>query len=237
MAEQARESSFNTDNRGSPSAPSRMSPFPIAVTVPGDEIESPPRSTAVSSGSVHHVLPTASGPPLAVPSSSTPNSPGMNMTGLQPNDDRGKSTKKSRKRRALSNSSALSGGSSGIAKALAKSGLHLVSPTNGEGLLSSAHSSHTRSPSTHRSPFLVRGNGAEDGSGAHDGDEGAYDEDYDDEDDDDDTDSDRDSHLPVTGFAVASNKRQADFHAMFPSVDEGDYLIEGVSGFDCGCDK
>ena len=33
--------------------------------------------------------------------------------------------------------------------------------------------------------------------------------------------------MPVTGFAVASNKRNADFHELFPTVPEGDYLIEG----------
>ncbi|TFY73071.1 hypothetical protein EWM64_g10941, partial [Hericium alpestre] len=36
--------------------------------------------------------------------------------------------------------------------------------------------------------------------------------------------------IPVTGFAVASNKRNADFHDLFPAVPEGDYLIE-----DYGC--
>ncbi|THH09336.1 hypothetical protein EW145_g2094 [Phellinidium pouzarii] len=36
--------------------------------------------------------------------------------------------------------------------------------------------------------------------------------------------------IPVTGFAVASNRRNADFHEMFPQVPEGDYLIE-----DYGC--
>ncbi|KAF9055768.1 hypothetical protein BJ165DRAFT_443623 [Panaeolus papilionaceus] len=36
--------------------------------------------------------------------------------------------------------------------------------------------------------------------------------------------------IPVTGFAVASNKRNADFHELFPGVPEGDYLIE-----DYGC--
>lgn len=91
--------------------------------------------------------------------------------------------------------------------------------------MSSAQSTHSKS--TNRSPFLVRGNGADDASIAHPGgDEDAYDEDGD-EDDDDDTESEGDEHLPVTGFAVASNKRQADFHAMFSDVDEGDYLIEG----------
>lgn len=34
--------------------------------------------------------------------------------------------------------------------------------------------------------------------------------------------------MPVTGFAVASNKRNADFHELFPNVPEGDYLIEGT---------
>ncbi|KAH9948214.1 hypothetical protein B0H21DRAFT_707938 [Amylocystis lapponica] len=36
--------------------------------------------------------------------------------------------------------------------------------------------------------------------------------------------------IPVTGFAVASNKRNQDFHELFPTIPEGDYLIE-----DYGC--
>lgn len=36
--------------------------------------------------------------------------------------------------------------------------------------------------------------------------------------------------IPVTGFAVASNKRNADFHELFPNIPDGDYLIE-----DYGC--
>jgi hypothetical protein len=35
--------------------------------------------------------------------------------------------------------------------------------------------------------------------------------------------------IPVTGFAVASNKRNADFHELFKTIPEGDYLIEGES--------
>ncbi|KAH9926399.1 uncharacterized protein B0H18DRAFT_876366 [Fomitopsis serialis] len=46
---------------------------------------------------------------------------------------------------------------------------------------------------------------------------------------DDDLDLDADD-IPVTGFAVASNKRNQDFHELFPTVPEGDYLIE-----DYGC--
>lgn len=38
-----------------------------------------------------------------------------------------------------------------------------------------------------------------------------------------------DGDIPVTGFAVASNKRNADFHDLFRTIPEGDYLIEGVS--------
>ncbi|KIM38146.1 hypothetical protein M413DRAFT_30292 [Hebeloma cylindrosporum] len=59
----------------------------------------------------------------------------------------------------------------------------------------------------------------DDGSSDEDGDgDGSGSEDMDDED------------IPVTGFAVASNKRNADFHELFPTVPEGDYLIE-----DYGC--
>jgi hypothetical protein len=47
---------------------------------------------------------------------------------------------------------------------------------------------------------------------------------------DDETDIELDDNIPVTGFAVASNKRNADFHELFPSIPEGDYLIEGESG-------
>ena len=56
--------------------------------------------------------------------------------------------------------------------------------------------------------------------------------------DDDGSGSELDSDLelcdniPVTGFAVASHKRNADFHELFPTVPEGDYLIEGGFCFD-----
>ena len=57
---------------------------------------------------------------------------------------------------------------------------------------------------------------------------------HDEEGDDDDSDDDallaelNDGDIPVTGFAVASNKRNADFHDLFRTTPEGDYLIEGV---------
>lgn len=43
----------------------------------------------------------------------------------------------------------------------------------------------------------------------------------------DDLDLDPDD-IPVTGFAVASNRRNQEFHEMFPNIPEGDYLIEGA---------
>ena len=58
---------------------------------------------------------------------------------------------------------------------------------------------------------------------------------HDDEGEDDDSEDDallaelNDGDIPVTGFAVASNKRNADFHDLFRTIPEGDYLIEGVS--------
>ena len=38
-----------------------------------------------------------------------------------------------------------------------------------------------------------------------------------------------DDDIPITGFAVASNKRNQDFHELFRNVPDGDYLIDGMS--------
>ena len=147
---------------------------------------------------------------------------------------RGKTPKRSKKGRTRSTSSGMSGRSGSIAAALAKSGLHIATPTDTE-LLPSAQStiSANRRHSSNRSPFLVRGKDTTDDESymRADGDDEAsrLDIDYDEDDDEDDSGSDLDEHLPVTGFAVASNRRQADFHALFAAVDEGDYLIEGGS--------
>lgn len=58
--------------------------------------------------------------------------------------------------------------------------------------------------------------------------EDSSDEDSDSEDGIDNLDIGEDD-IPVTGFAVASNKRNADFHELFSSIPNGDYLIEGAS--------
>ena len=112
--------------------------------------------------------------------------------------------------RTKSISSAMSGQSGSIAAALAKGSLGLAGAPLDVDLTSTSSR-----PSSNRSPFLVRG-----------GDSALLDEDASEFDFDSDG-SDLDDSLPVTGFAVASNRRQAEFHALFPAVDEGDYLIEG----------
>ena len=133
--------------------------------------------------------------------------------------------KKSKKSRRLSASS-----KNGIAAALAKGGLALAhghahtpdgEPILGVGSTKSAPSSRRGS---RRNPYLKS-------SHRPDGDAGSDALEFDDEEEDEEEDdhSEYEAGLPVTGFAVASNRRNAEFHSMFPSVDEGDYLIEGES--------
>jgi hypothetical protein len=64
------------------------------------------------------------------------------------------------------------------------------------------------------------------------------DDDFGDNDDGNDSEDDEllaelnEGDIPVTGFAVASNKRNADFHELFKTIPEGDYLIEGMDACD-----
>ena len=58
--------------------------------------------------------------------------------------------------------------------------------------------------------------------------EGHDDEDEDDSDDDALLVEQNDGDIPVTSFAVASNKYNMDFHKLFKLIPEGDYLVEGV---------
>lgn len=56
--------------------------------------------------------------------------------------------------------------------------------------------------------------------------------------DDDDSEDDKSlaglnkGDIPVIGFAVAGNKRNADLHELFRTIPGGDYLVEGASA--CG---
>ncbi|WVW81879.1 hypothetical protein I302_103877 [Kwoniella bestiolae CBS 10118] len=165
-------------------------------------------------------------------------SPPLSPNALQPVDSRQTSaSKKSISSRKKKRTKSITS-NSGIAAALAKGGLHLAHPgTNAaeeekpkkskKGSVSSLI--HKRSPflTTKRDDDDLNDDASNDNGEEYDGEGGFDEEDFD---DDDDSDSDLDDDLPVTGFAVASNRRNADFHALFPSIDEGDYLIE-----DYGC--
>ncbi|WWC66772.1 uncharacterized protein I206_100677 [Kwoniella pini CBS 10737] len=162
-------------------------------------------------------------------------SPPLSPNALQPIDSRQTSgSKKSSRKKKRSKSINSTSGQSGIAAALAKGGLHL--PGTGQGQVTPEdiiNSLKNKKRSLQkRSPFLTSSKDNHDdyslNGEEYDGEDGAgFDDDFD---DDDDSDSDLDDDLPVTGFAVASNRRNADFHALFPSIDDGDYLIE-----DYGC--
>lgn len=121
--------------------------------------------------------------------------------------------KKGKRSRRTSTSSAISQGNS-IAAALAKSGLQIANTPGEDNLRAGA--STQRAVSAGRSPYLLstQDYDSDDGYGSEDDSENLSDEEGID-------------HLPVTGFAVASNRRNAEFHTLFPTVDEGDYLIEG----------
>lgn len=113
--------------------------------------------------------------------------------------------------------------------------------------VSTSTSSHTRMGSTDFSP---KGKGKKRGAASVNSDHSDYydgqalgtvdyysgleDETSDDEDDSDAGDVLHDldlanNEMPVTGFAVANSRRNADFHDLFPTIPEGDYLIEGMS--------
>jgi hypothetical protein len=131
-------------------------------------------------------------------------------------------SKKKNKRKKRTKSHSLTGGNN-IGVALATSGLHIVTPV---GLTDDSVSTAQPKRTSNRSPYLVRGDGDSSVRGVEGDDEESR-RDFSEDEEEEESDSDLDDSLPVTGFAVASNRRNADFHALFPTVDEGDYLIEG----------
>lgn len=134
-------------------------------------------------------------------------------------------SKKSKKSRRLSTSS-----KHGIAAALAKGGIALAHGhahlPNGDPIMSTGNKSAPSSRrGSKRNPYLKSSHRPDGDAGS----DAALEFDDEDEEDEDDDESDLEGLLPVTGFAVASNRRNVEFHSMFPAVDEGDYLIEGAS--------
>ena len=80
-----------------------------------------------------------------------------------------------------------------------------------------------------RQPSFSHSIGGDNSDGMYDSGLEAFGSDEEEDSEDDDLLNDLREDIPVTGFAVASNKRNADFHELFPSIPEGDYLIEGRS--------
>lgn len=144
----------------------------------------------------------------------------------------------------------------GLASAIAASGLAMANPgmsghqigatyvqtpttaspprqngANRKQTLNQPHSRHTAAasaasldaPRRSRQASLSLSNRSENSDGMYDsGLDGSSDDDSGSEDE-----LDLHADIPVTGFAVASNKRNADFHELFSGIPEGDYLIEG----------
>ncbi|CAE6454430.1 unnamed protein product [Rhizoctonia solani] len=137
-----------------------------------------------------------------------------------------------------------SGSAGGIAGALAQSGMslaHPINPTLAPPPMPVVTKQPTRAATAlssilPRSPSETSFNGgatlskttsrASKGSKSRAGGESSDSDAYDSE----DALSFTPGEIPITGFAVASSKRNADFHELFPNVPEGDYLIE-----DYGC--
>jgi len=122
-----------------------------------------------------------------------------------------------RKGSTIKRSPALSGHHAATSQSsVDSSGLQLSPPA-----IRSRHNSLSARPQEQESGYVSSADG-------RDGDFG-------DDDDDDDSEDDEllaelnEGDIPVTGFAVASNKRNADFHDLFKTIPEGDYLIEGTS--------
>lgn len=172
------------------------------------------RTRSQSNGSAQEVKKSRRGSILSKVVKNGHGSPNLSPESLQPDSHK---SKKDKKRRTKSTSSA---GGNSIGAALAKGGLQLAGHAVDDTV-------STKRP-TNRSPYLVRGDAESSLKGGEGDDELSREEsrlEYDSE--EEETDSDLDDHLPVTGFAVASNRRNADFHALFPAVDPGDYLIDG----------
>lgn len=154
-----------------------------------------------------------------------------------------RSTAKPKKGRSTWRGRGGSGGAGGIAGALAQSGMSLAHPINPGLTAAAAPPVPTKQPTratTAISAILPRspsetsvtyngGGGLSKSTsrvsrgsrsrGHESSDSDAYDS--------EDALSFGPGEIPITGFAVASSKRNADFHELFPNVPDDDYLIEG----------
>nr|ODN96044.1 hypothetical protein L204_03735 [Cryptococcus depauperatus CBS 7855] len=137
---------------------------------------------------------------------------------LRPTESKSSSKKSKNERRKSINST--TSVNSGVVAALVKGGLHIASPT-GEELVVKA--TRTSRKSRNRGSYHQNREGDENDGACTDG---HYAEGYEEE----EGDSDLPEDMSVMGYAVASNRRNSDFHSLFQIVEPEDYLID-----DYGC--
>ncbi|KAI0756156.1 hypothetical protein C8Q80DRAFT_1092433 [Daedaleopsis nitida] len=203
-----------------PSFSSASSALPVSMSF-GSTLSVPDNSDAVSIRSVGSTASKKRRPWRRndTPSTPVPPVPRSATLGPTPSSASGKSSARKN--------------TSGLASALAASGLAMANPGMSLPPISPApaetNSTSARGRASMEGPrSRVASNPA--GSDYSDRDSfhsGGFSDDSGSDSDDLDLDPE---DIPVTGFAVASNKRNQDFHDLFPTVPEGDYLIE-----DYGC--
>lgn len=147
-----------------------------------------------------------------------------------------RSTKSKQKSRTGWRSRGASGSAGGIAGALAHSGMSLAHPINPNLIAPPAPPVPSKQPTRAstgipRSPsdtsLAYGGGGTLSKTTSRTRSRGGHESSDSDAYDSEDALSFGPDEIPITGFAVASSKRNADFHELFPNVPDGDYLIEG----------
>ena len=196
-------------------------PLPTSSTTPsfGSTLAVPDHSDAVSIKSVGSTASKKRRPWRRGSNPSTPVPPVPRSATLGPTPSSSKSS--SRK-------------NTGLASALAASGLAMANPGMTVPLISPAPAETNPASARGRTSYEgPRSRATSYGGGSDYSDRDSFHSGNDSDSEGSDSDElDLDPEdIPVTGFAVASNKRNQDFHDLFPSVPEGDYLIEGEFPF------
>ncbi|GJJ13421.1 hypothetical protein Clacol_007675 [Clathrus columnatus] len=243
--------------RQSASEPSYVFQKPFVGSPPQDDsLLSNESSLAPASMSAGAGITAATGTKMSLPStSSSPSSPPQKKSSWRRRESSGSSRSKqnSQSQRRIHPSGGLASAIAGTGLTLANTAMqrpiNIVPPaptTNNssiyrtESITSNGKDRHAQS---RRSSASTSVNGSQDPSTPYrsmtfdsistykeDGSSSSPSDEEEDETSQDELDPLSNGVAPITGFAVASNKRTADFHALFPTVPEGDYLID-----DYGC--
>lgn len=228
----------STPAQDSPSV--RKQPSATSLTAPPPAARSRRGSVASSdAGSTRGRLATQIPSPLPLVESPTSDRPmyASPRSSMDAARSPTRSTKAKQKSRTGWRSRGASGSAGGIAGALAQSGMSLAHATNPGLIAPPAPPLPTKQPTRAataipRSPSDTSlgygGGGTLSKTTTRTRSRGGHDESSDsDAYDSEDALSFGPDEIPITGFAVASSKRNADFHELFPNVPDGDYLIEG----------